>query len=277
MEYAVLKLTCPEEFRDIFAAELGEAGFDMLLETEEGVEGYIDSELKHTIDLSGIDSRYALTGDWAYSWGVIQNQNWNEEWEKNYEPIIVDDKCLIRADFHQVTGDFLYVLNITPKMSFGTGHHATTYLMVSTMMKADFKGSTVLDAGCGTGILAILAEKLGAGSVDAYDVSSLCTENTSENIEANGCRNIRVQEGTIEEVSLKAPYDFILANINKNVLMEEVFSYEKYLQKNGRIMLSGFFEKDIVDLEARAKEAGLVIVSRQVKDDWAALVLLRSK
>ena len=277
MEYAVLKLTCPEEFRDIFVAELGEAGFDMLLETEEGVEGYIDSELKHTIDLSGIDTRYARTGDWAYSWGVIQNQNWNEEWEKNYDPIIVDDKCLIRADFHQINGNFQYVLNITPKMSFGTGHHATTYLMVSTMMKADFKGSTVLDAGCGTGILAILAEKLGAGSVDAYDVSSLCTENTSENIEANGCRNIRVQEGTIEEVSLKAPYDFILANINKNVLMEEVFSYEKYLQKDGRIMLSGFFEKDIVDLEARAKEAGLVIVSRQVKDDWAALVLLRSK
>ena len=277
MEYAVLKLNCPEELKDIFSAELGEVGFDMLLEIDDGVEGYIDSALKHTIDLSEIETRYAEIQGWTYSWDVIQNQNWNEEWEKNYDPIIVDSKCLIRADFHQVNVDYPYVINITPKMSFGTGHHATTYLMVSSMMKENFSDCTVLDAGCGTGILAILAEKLGAKSVDAYDVSKHCTENTLENMEANGSVLVRVLEGTIEEISLETTYDYILANINKNVLLEEMSSYVKFMKKEGKLMLSGFFEKDLPDLESMAHKVGLEVISRNTKDDWATIIFTKPK
>ena len=275
MDYAVLKVNCSESLKEIFSAELGEAGFDMLMETDEGVEGYIDAALKHTIDISGIEERYSNTEGWDYSWGNIQNQNWNEEWEKNYDPIIVDGTCLIRAEFHQVEGEYKYVLNITPKMSFGTGHHATTYLMVSSMLKEDFSDCQVMDAGSGTGILAILAEKLGARSIDAYDVSKLCTENTLENVKANNCSKIRVLEGTIDELPLEGDYDFILANINKNVLLEEMASYMTKLKNNGRLILSGFFEQDVIDLVSRGESVGLKASEKTVKDNWATISFVR--
>ena len=275
MDYAVLKVNCSESLKEIFSAELGEAGFDMLMETDEGVEGYIDAALKHTIDISGIEERYSNTEGWDYSWGNIQNQNWNEEWEKNYDPIIVDGTCLIRAEFHQVEGEYKYVLNITPKMSFGTGHHATTYLMVSSMLKEDFSDCQVMDAGSGTGILAILAEKLGARSIDAYDVSKLCTENTLENVKANNCSKIRVLEGTIDELPLEGDYDFILANINKNVLLEEMASYMTKLKNNGRLILSGFFEQDVIDLVSRGESVGLKASEKTFKDNWATISFVR--
>ena len=277
MDYAVLRVVCPEELRDVFAAELGETGFDMLLETDDGVEGYIESDLKHTIDLTGVLGRYGARGNWTYTWDTVQNQNWNEEWEKNYDPIIVDGKCLIKANFHNVQEEYPYTLEITPKMSFGTGHHATTWLMVSSMLTTDFKQSTVLDAGCGTGVLAVLAEKLGASVIDAFDVSRHCVENTQENINANDCKNIRALEGTIGELDLQPLYDFILANINKNVLLDEMGLYAEKLGPEGTLLLSGFFEEDISDLEVRAKNLGLIIYSRNSRENWASLMLTWAK
>src|SRR5690606_20374736 len=194
----------------------------------------------------------------SFSFDKIEKQNWNEEWEKNYEPIIVDDKCLIRASFHNLDKKYPYEIIITPKMSFGTGHHQTTYLMIKSQLDIDHEGKRVLDAGCGTAILSIMASKRGAKEVEAFDIDEWSITNGNENCEVNSCTNIRLQQGTITEVEIHGEFDVVLANINKNVLLDEIKIYQQYLNKDGLLLLSGFFTTDIDDLKTEPSKYNLI-------------------
>jgi ribosomal protein L11 methyltransferase len=189
------------------------------------------------------------------------------------EPIIVDEKCLIRAEFHKVKKKYPYEIIITPKMSFGTGHHQTTYLMIKNQMRMDHRDKRVMDAGCGTAILSIMASKLGAREVEAFDIDDWSVINGRENIDVNGCKNIQLHQGKINKVNLTGTFGIILANINKNVLLGELELYSRFLNKGGHLLLSGFYTRDIPDLKAEAARHGLEEKQWDERETWAALLL----
>lgn len=268
-----LQVTCSPEFSEMLLAELAEANFDTFLENENGFEAYVEGEGYDKSLVEAILKKYLALTPVEFSFSQIQKRNWNEEWEKSYSPIAVDDKCLIRASFHHADKKYPYEIIITPKMSFGTGHHQTTYLMVKNMLKIDHQGKRVMDAGCGTAILSIMASKLGASEVEAFDIDEWSIENGNENTAINHCDNINIQQGKIMEVSLSGKFDIILANINKNVLLDEISTYSGYLSPGGLLLLSGFFTLDIPDLLAEASRHGLTEVARDERDTWACLLL----
>ena len=195
--------------------------------------------------------------------------NWNTEWEKNFEPIMVNDTVSVRAPFHEKT-DLPYEIVIEPKMSFGTGHHETTHLMIQQLLSADLKDKTVLDMGSGTGILAIMAELRGAKSVDAIDIDDWCYENAMENAERNNCKKIRVFKGDAALLADKN-YDVIIANINRNVLINDLPVYYKCLNKGGILLLSGFYREDIPFIKKAATGLGLKESDLLEKNNWISL------
>lgn len=270
-----VKFICTDEFKEILIAELNDMDFDSMMETEEGLDAY---QLINDFDKKVLDDLIIRYPDAqiTYSTSEFENKNWNEEWEKNYDPIIVEDKCLVRATFHKDLGDFEYEIVITPKMSFGTGHHSTTYLMLKNQMQIDHGGKRVLDAGCGTAILAIMAEKLGAKEIVAYDIDDWSIENAPENVELNNCKNITVLGGTINTIELKGEFDIILANINKNVLLEEMKEYAQVLCVKGLLILSGFYVTDDKDIIEKAAEFGLKHQSSSNKNDWSSLIFVKN-
>ncbi len=192
------------------------------------------------------------------------------------DPIIVDDRCLIRAAFHKIEKKYPYEIIITPKMSFGTGHHQTTHLMISRQMKMNHQNKRVMDAGCGTAILAIMAYKLGAKEVEAFDIDEWSVENGQENVENNECKNIHIQLGKINEVQLEGKFDIILANINKNILLAEMQIYASYLQAGGQLLLSGFYIHDIEDLKKEGSKYNLKEVAHDERETWACLLLQKT-
>lgn len=273
MFYTKLTVRCSTDFTDILIAETSEIGFDTFLETDEGFEAYVEQEKYDKAILESLPEKYRELTPISFSFEHIEKKNWNEEWEKNYEPIDVEGKCLIRADFHKPEKQYPYEIVITPKMSFGTGHHQTTYLMIKNQMMVDHKNKRVMDAGCGTAILSVMACKLGAKEVEAFDIDEWSVVNGEENKEMNGTRNIRLQQGKISEVSLDGEFDIVLANINKNVLLDEIKIYQKFLVSSGILMLSGFYTHDIADLLKEASKYGMTEVQRDEKESWACLVL----
>jgi ribosomal protein L11 methyltransferase len=273
MYYTRLQVQCDQDFTEILIAELAEAGFDTFQENENGFEAYVEEDRFDTEILNAVKERYTAMTSLNFSFDKIEKRNWNEEWEKSYEPIIVDDKCLIRADFHRIEKKYPYEIIITPKMSFGTGHHQTTYLMVKAQMQIDHKNKRVMDAGCGTAILSIMASKLGAKEVEAFDIDEWSVINGKENIEINGFDNINLQQGKITEVKLEGKFDIILANINKNVLLDEIRIYATFLAPSGLLLLSGFYTPDIADLLSEAGKYKLKEVKRDERERWASLLL----
>jgi len=271
--YSRLQVTCNPEFSEILIAEIAEAGFDTFMETETGFEAYLEGDAFDKQLLEEIKAKYAFVSPLVFQFDEIEKQNWNEEWEKNVEPIIVDDKCLVRAAFHKIEKKYPYEIIITPKMSFGTGHHQTTHLMLSAQMKMDHRGKRVMDAGCGTAILSVMASKLGATEVEAFDIDEWSVENGNENTANNNCSNIHIQLGKINEVNLTGTFDIILANINKNILLAEMNQYADFLEPGGQLLLSGFYEKDIPDLKAEAAKYNLREVRHQQRETWACLLL----
>ncbi len=254
--------------RDITLAVLSELGFESFVETEVGLEAYMQ-EQDWQADL--LDQLYPLAEkglDIGWSLKAIPPENWNAVWESDFQPIIIEDKCAVRADFHAPI-DVPYELVITPKMSFGTGHHQTTYMMLNYLLQYPPKEQTLLDMGCGTGVLAILAEKLGAVGVDAIDVEPWCYENTLENIATNTCQKITAAEGDSKQIPVKE-YDTILANINMNVLLMDIPLFSKRLKNNGRLFLSGFYTQDIPAIEAKANQHGIRLVEFQERDNWVS-------
>jgi ribosomal protein L11 methyltransferase len=274
MYHTRLQVQCEGDFTDILIAELAELGFDTFQENENGFEAYAEEEKFDRAGVDALTTKYADHTSFTVSYDKIPKKNWNEEWEKNYEPIIVDDRCLIRAEFHEIEKKYPYEITITPKMSFGTGHHQTTYLMIKAQMDIDHKNKRMMDAGCGTAILAIMASKLGAKEVEAFDIDEWSTVNGKENIEINGGTNIHLQQGKITEVNLSGKFDIILANINKNVLLDEMKIYAGYLNKGGLLLLSGFYTHDIDDLLKEAAKFNLTEVKRDNRENWANLLLV---
>jgi ribosomal protein L11 methyltransferase len=273
MYYTRLSVNCNPDFSEILIAELAEAGFDSFQENENGFEAYVEDDRYDAEILQSVKEKYSAMTSLDFSFDKIEKKNWNEEWEKSYEPIIVDDQCLIRADFHRIEKKYPYEIIITPKMSFGTGHHQTTYLMVKAQMQIDHKNKRVMDAGCGTAILSIMASKLGAREVEAFDIDEWSVINGNENIGINGFDNINLQQGKITEVELQDKFDIILANINKNVLLEEIRIYSTYLSPAGLLLLSGFYTNDIADLLNEAEKYKLKEVKRDERERWASLLL----
>lgn len=276
MFYTRLQVICHADFSEMLMAEIAEAGFDSFMETEKGFEAYVEGEKYDKDRLQEIRERYHLQSPVVFYQDKIQKQNWNEEWEKSYQPIIVDDQCLIRAYFHKTEKKYPYEITITPKMSFGTGHHQTTYLMIKNQLKMDHQGKRVMDAGCGTAILSVMACKRGAREVQAFDIDEWSVINGQENIEVNNCTGIHLQQGKISEVTLHGTFDIILANINKNVLLREISIYHQYLVSGGQLLLSGFYTHDIPDLLAEASRYELREQMRDERETWASLLLAKN-
>lgn len=254
---------------EILVAELGEKPFESFIETEFGVTAYIQKAL-WTDDV--LEDIFILTSpEFTVSYTIeeIEQVNWNEEWEKNFEAIDVDGICHVRAPFHEKT-DAKYDIIIEPKMSFGTGHHETTHMMIQHLLESDVAGKKTLDMGCGTAILAILAEMKGAKPIDAIDIDNWCYLNSIENAERNNCSEITVYEGDAELLKGKK-YDVIIANINRNILLEDMQQYVDCLNPNGTLFLSGFYEEDIPVIDGSCTEKGLTFVKKHQRNNWVAL------
>jgi ribosomal protein L11 methyltransferase len=276
MHYTQLTVNCPPDFIDILIAELSEAGFDTFQENENGFQAYAEDDNYSLEVIDDVKARYSMLLPLGFEFQKIEKKNWNEEWEKNYEPIDVDGKCLIRAHFHKPAKSYQFEIIITPKMSFGTGHHQTTYLMIRNQMAIDHRDKRVMDAGCGTTILSIMASKLGAKEIEAFDIDEWSVVNGEENKELNNTKNIRIQQGKISEVDLSGKFDLVLANINKNVLLDELKTYASFLEPAGKILLSGFYTHDIDDLKKEAAKYHLKEVLRDDRETWACLLLEKS-
>lgn len=272
MDYLEFRIKCLEEFQEILIAELAEVGFDSFLENEDGIDAYIiESEFNREKFIEVI-SKYQIAGQISITEGMMPKVNWNEEWEKNYDPIEVEDLVYVRASFHEPKPGFKHEIVINPKMSFGTGHHATTYQMLRHQGELDHSGKRVLDVGSGTGILAIMAQLLGARQVEAFDIDDWCVDNGNENFDLNGLTT-RMGLGTIRQVNPLGPFEIIVANINKNVLLDEIRIYSGLLSSDGYLLLSGFYTEDIEELVNAAIPLGLVLREESAKDNWAALIL----
>ena len=254
---------------EILIAELGYAGFESFVETEEGVTAYIQKEEYYDTILDDIQILKSDEFKITYTFDEIEQTNWNEEWEKNFNPIVVDDLCAVRAPFHDKF-DTEYDIIIEPKMSFGTGHHETTHMMIQHILKNDFEGKSVLDMGCGTAVLAILAEMKGAKPLDAIDIDNWCYLNSLENVERNNCKHISVYEG--EAALLKdKKYDTIIANINRNILLNDIATYSKCIDAKGTLFLSGFYQEDIPMIEKECNDNQLVLKDTLTRNNWVAL------
>lgn len=266
-------MVCDPEFSEILMAEIAEAGFDTFMETDKGFEAFVEGEKFNTELVNSIKEKYNHVSPLLFFQDKVQKQNWNEEWEKNVEPIFVEDQCLVRAEFHKIEKKYPYEIIITPKMSFGTGHHQTTYLMLKNQMRINHQNKMVMDAGCGTAILSIMAYKLGAKKIEAFDIDEWSVVNGNENAEINHCENINIRQGKITDLKFENNFELILANINRNILLDEMKYYSAALVSGGHLLLSGFYEKDILDLKQEAEKFGLTELNRDNRESWACLLL----
>jgi len=254
---------------EILIAQLSQLGFDSFQENNDGISAYIDSSVLSTVKVQDIQILNSTEFNISFESNNVKKQNWNIKWESNFEPIYVDKICCVRAPFHKKS-NFKYDLVIEPKMSFGTGHHETTSMMISFILANSFYNSSVCDIGSGTAVLAILAEKRGANRIDAIDIDNWCYLNSIENIKRNNSENINVYEGEIENL-MHFKYDNIFANINLNVLLADIPIYSKMLNKDGVLYLSGFYKKNIKSIEKVAEISNLSLVDSKVKNQWVAL------
>lgn len=254
---------------EILIAELGEKPFESFVENDHGLVAYIKKELLTADLLEGIFILSSPEFSISYTVEEIEQVNWNEEWEKNFDPIDVDRRCHVRAPFHPKT-DAEFDIVIEPKMSFGTGHHETTHMMIQHLLGMDLKGKSVLDMGCGTAILAILASMKGAFTVDAIDIDNWCYLNSLENVARNQCNNITVEEGDKSLLPGRS-YDVIIANINRNILLDDMAQYAQCLNSGGHLLLSGFYHQDIPAIDECCRALGLQMQNQLERNAWVSL------
>ena len=259
---------------EILIAELGFSGFESFVETPDGVIAYIQEADHSPTILASVQilssNEFAIT----YKFETIAQTNWNAEWEKNFNPIVVDNQCAIRAPFHEPF-DVKYDIIIEPKMSFGTGHHETTHMMIQHILASDFTNKSVLDMGCGTGVLAILAEKKGARFLEAIDIDNWCYLNSLENVSRNDCHHINVLEGDASLLKGKQ-FDVIIANINRNILLNDLSAYVTCLNENGSLFLSGFYDSDCELIESTCNALNLKFEHKLKRNNWVALKFVKS-
>jgi ribosomal protein L11 methyltransferase len=272
MDYIQYSFTVspPEPGSDILIALLADLGFESFTQNETGLDAYIQG----VFDNEDLVKELSFE-DFSFSFTRIEipKTNWNEEWEKNFNPVYVDDLVCIRAHFHPASDKVKHDIVITPKMSFGTGHHDTTWLISKTMFSLDFKNANVLDMGCGTGILAILAKQLGATTILGIDIDDWSIENSIENAGINHASDIEFKKGDASLLPTTETFDIILANINKNVLKKDLPAYFTSLKKEGHLLLSGFFTTDVDELKQLAQCIGFTFIESYNKNEWAVIKL----
>jgi len=258
---------------EILIAELGHVGFESFVENDNGVTAYIQKQEWNTNILDDLYILGSAEFKIKYSHYEVIQTNWNKEWEKNFNPIQVDGQVSVRAPFHE-NPSLKFDIVIEPKMSFGTGHHETTHMMIQHLLALDLENKKVLDMGCGTGILAIFAEMKGAQPTDAIDIDSWCYQNSIENVQRNGCKHITVLEGDSSLLKGKK-YDVIIANINRNILLSDMKIYTDCLHQEGILLLSGFYKADIAIIESEVVKHGLVFDKMIQRNSWVALKYLK--
>ncbi len=266
-----IRLDSTEPFSDILVARLNEIGFESYIEDKKGLKAYIQTT---SLNINILKEILAEIPDVSYEIKNLKTKNWNQYWENNFQPVYINDKCVIRADFHDDFPDFEYQIIITPKMSFGTGHHETTFLLITEMFNIDFNDKVVLDMGTGTGILAVLASKLGAKSIVGVDFDEWAYNNAHENAKLNAISNIHLLHGDVDLIASQK-FDIIIANINRNTILKDLTCYVRSMNKKCDILLSGFLEEDSLVILERSEELGLDLVVSKHKNKWKMLHLKR--
>ena len=275
MKYNVvrIKLSRIEPFRDLLVYALGDEGdYDSFENRDGGLDAYVPTEKYDEGALRAAIADCCVGCGVEYEVEELEDRDWNAEWERGHAAVLVEGFCWVRAPFHPHRDDVEYEIEIEPKMSFGTAHHATTYMMLTWLRDMDLRGRSVLDMGCGTAVLAILAKKRGAGYVEAVDVDEWAWRNARENVERNGCGEIVCRLGDATTLGNERRFDVILANINRNILLNDMPAYVRTLKPGGRLVMSGFYESDIPMLQAKGEQLGLRLESQRTKDNWASLV-----
>ena len=277
MEYTEIdiRLKPVVPFADILVARLNEIEFESYCEDENGLRAYVQTHLFDENAVKEIINEVAKSCDLSFTISKVKQENWNEKWENNFEPVHINDKCVIRAHFHAPFHDFEHEIIITPKMSFGTGHHETTALVMNEMFEIDFTDKSVLDMGTGTGVLAILAAKLGATSLIGIDFDKWAYENSVENAQINAISTINFMHGDAILIGDET-FDIILANINRNIILQDIAIYVKAMNTNSEIIFSGFLKQDIPLILEKSKQLGLDLVASKHKNKWQMLHLKKA-
>ncbi len=258
--------------REILIAQLSQEGYDSFMETDEGLEAYIKAEIHQTLNSETIPFLDSTNYTFQISTEDVEEKNWNEEWEKNYfKPIVIGDQCLVRSPFHESPVSAKYEILIEPRMAFGTGYHETTSLMIEHLLESDLTGLNTLDMGCGTGILGILACMRGAEQVTGIDIDPWAVENAIHNLSVNKITKMNIQKGDASMLKSMKPFDFVLANINRNILLEDMDRYHHSIIRNGQIILSGFYAADIEKIDAKAQSLGWTNLLIKEQNNWVAV------
>lgn len=267
---------CNETITDILSALTAEIGFESFVECEGGMQAYIQQSLFDEEALKNIIADFPIPDtEITYTITEPEDKDWNEEWEKNFfQPIVIDNRCVIHSTFHKDYPKAEYDIVINPQMAFGTGHHETTSSILGELLDADLKGKSVLDMGCGTSILAILASMRGADPVTAIDIDDWCVNNSRDNIALNNINNITVELGDASLLEGRKPFDVIIANINRNILLNDMAAYTACMHKGSEIYMSGFYVQDIDAIRSKGESLGLRFVHYREKNNWAAVKLI---
>ena len=284
IELTIEVMPFEEAMTDILSFRLGEMGYDSFVVTEPVLKAYIvaerfsEEELKGVLDELFVELKELFEGvALSYEYAAIEDENWNKEWEKNYfKPLVLEDRCVIRSSFHEIDKEYEYDIVIDPKMAFGTGHHQTTYLMLQEILGIELQNKSVLDMGCGTAVLAILASLKGANPITAIDFDEWAYENAKENVGLNNVSNVKVLWGEVDLVEDNS-FDFIFANINRNVLLQDIKHYEGALNKGGVLIMSGFYLDDVADIKKECEKYGLTYRKTEQKDKWCVVVCAKNE
>ena len=264
---------CNETTNDVVSALAGEIGFESFVEWENGVQAYVQQSLFDEEALKEMVTNFPLPDtEISYEIKEAEDKDWNEEWEKNFfQPIVIGNRCCIHSTFHKDTPQTEYEILINPQMAFGTGHHETTSSIISELLDADLQDKTVLDMGCGTSILAILASMRGAKAVTAIDIDDWCVNNSRDNIALNQIDNITVELGDANLLKGREPFDVIIANINRNILLADMAQYAACMHTSSTLFMSGFYVQDIPAIQEKAESLGMEFIHHREKNNWAAV------
>lgn len=273
LEFIFHTTPCTETVNDVLSAVLGEVGFESFVEQPDGIAAYIQKDLYNESSLKEAIADFPLSDtQMEYTYREAEDKDWNEEWEKNFfQPIVIGDRCCIHSTFHKDTPKTEYEILINPQMAFGTGHHETTSSIISELLNADLKDKSVLDMGCGTSILAILASMRGANPVTAIDIDDWCVNNSKDNIILNQINNITVELGDASLLKGRKPFDVIIANINRNILLADMPQYAACMHAGSELYMSGFYVQDIPVIREKAENLGMKFIHYREKNNWAAV------
>lgn len=273
LEFVFRTTPCTETVNDVLSAVLGEVGFESFIEQTDGIAAYIQKQLFNEESLKEALAEFPLPNTQIeYSYQDAEDKDWNEEWEKNFfQPIIIGDRCIIHSTFHRDVPKAEYDIVINPQMAFGTGHHETTSLIINELLDSNLQGKSLLDMGCGTSILAILARMRGATPCTAIDIDEWCVRNSLENIALNHVDNITVFQGDASSLADQGPFDVVIANINRNILLNDMKHYIARMNSEAELLMSGFYVDDIPAIQAEAERNGLHFIHHKEKNRWAVV------